>query len=324
MRGVLSSPQGAVDKMFPDRTVSGEYRFINDMRLTNSHCVKEGRPPAGQPQHRQLARMILWWKARHPLVQVLLAKKDVKAALKRIWVSADSSVVMAVELLGSHWDLEFDVAEVFLVLVFGFMGAPGQYIVWGWGMQQFHEHHKPEWPEVHEDMPFTSKFLMDDTVLAEPALGLRPWVSEACMLQGMTKLLGEGSLNQQNDDLEGGFDVKALIWGLDYDTTEGTVAIPEPKLLKGSYLLSQPCFDAGETGVPLLEVQKLHGTWQYYQVVQPSLRPEMGAISALLRQTDPGSQLVCPPGSPQERQETFQEFWDTVEMGRVFVARPET
>ena len=63
-------------------------------------------------------------------------------------------------------------------------------------------------------------------MLAEPALGLRPWVSEACMLQGMTKLLGEGSLNQQNEDLEGGFDVKALIWGLDYDTTEGAVPIP--------------------------------------------------------------------------------------------------
>ena len=54
---------------------------------------------------------------------------------------------------------------------------------------------------------------MDDTVFAEPAPGLRPWVSEACVLQGMTTLLGEGSLNQQKDDLEGGFDVKALIWG---------------------------------------------------------------------------------------------------------------
>ena len=71
------------------------------------------------------------------------------------------------------------------------------------------------------------------------------------------------------------------------------MGIPEPKLLKGSYLLSQPCFDAGETRVPLLEVQKLHGTWQYYQVVQPSLRPEMGAISALLRQTDPAASLFA-------------------------------
>eukprot|EP00974_Lingulodinium_polyedra_P076878 7442289-Lingulodinium_polyedra.AAC.1 len=112
---------------------------------------------------------------------------------------------MCVELLGSHLDLEYDVAAVYLVLVFGWVGAPGQYMARGWGLQGYHVAHRPPRPEVHDVVSYSSLFLMDDGVLCEPALGVRPWLSEACYVQGMRRCLGPDALNQKKEDIEGRF-----------------------------------------------------------------------------------------------------------------------
>eukprot|EP00969_Alexandrium_andersonii_P125370 5542292-Alexandrium_andersonii.AAC.1 len=54
---------------------------------------------------------------------------------------------------------------------------------------------------------------MDDGVLCEPALGVRPWLSEAAYLEGMRRCLGPKALNVKKDELEGQFSVRQLVWG---------------------------------------------------------------------------------------------------------------
>ena len=63
---VVSPPFGAVDKMNPDRTLSEDKQIVHDQSSSgvNGTCSKEDHPPALQPLHRQVARLILWWKAR--------------------------------------------------------------------------------------------------------------------------------------------------------------------------------------------------------------------------------------------------------------------
>eukprot|EP00971_Amphidinium_carterae_P158699 3146131-Amphidinium_carterae.1 len=116
---VVPSPQGAVEKFNPDRTCSGDFRFINDMRLPNAACEKEDHPPARQPQHHQLAREICWWSQRCPGLRILMAKKDVKSAFKLVWVNPEGSAIMAIELVGSLWGLACNILAISLVLVFG-------------------------------------------------------------------------------------------------------------------------------------------------------------------------------------------------------------
>ena len=87
--GVIASPQGRVEKQNPDRTLSGEGRFVTDMRGPNMGCASTAHPPALQPRHREVAREVLWWQARCPHVPVLLAKRDVKAAFKLIWMRVE-------------------------------------------------------------------------------------------------------------------------------------------------------------------------------------------------------------------------------------------
>eukprot|EP00971_Amphidinium_carterae_P167339 3315814-Amphidinium_carterae.1 len=119
---VIPSPQGAVEKQNPDRTMSGEYRFINDLRTVNNHCAKNDSPPAKQCTHKQLARLVAWWKARLPQVKILMCKKDVSAAFKLIWLKEDACRVMAVQLLGKQWNLDTDVYAVYLVLTLNLAG----------------------------------------------------------------------------------------------------------------------------------------------------------------------------------------------------------
>eukprot|EP00959_Pyramimonas_sp_CCMP1952_P041706 872230-Pyramimonas_sp.AAC.2 len=66
--------------MLPDRTISKEGQPIHDMRAANAFSPKEQHPPAKQPLHRGLARLSLWWEARHPGAQQVVAKRDVARA----------------------------------------------------------------------------------------------------------------------------------------------------------------------------------------------------------------------------------------------------
>ena len=165
---------------------------------------------------------------------------------------------------------------------------------------------------------------MDDGVFVEPELGLRPWGATATFERGLRQILGDRALNEKKLAEEGRFATNALIWGFQYDTVYGTCQLPEPKLIKGAYLITEPCFDPGQRRIPLLEVQRLRGNATYWQVVQPALRPELGAIDALLAQAEPGDPYVCPKGTEAQVEEAFQEFWDAVEVIRVLTTRPET
>ena len=82
LRGTVSSPFEAVDKMMPDRSISAEKRIVHDQRGVNQFTDKVWHPPALQPTHDQIARRILWMQTRYPGVPVLLAKKDIAGAFR--------------------------------------------------------------------------------------------------------------------------------------------------------------------------------------------------------------------------------------------------
>eukprot|EP00971_Amphidinium_carterae_P286852 5695020-Amphidinium_carterae.1 len=86
---------------------------------------------------------------------------------------------MAIELVGAPWGFDCNILAISMVLVFGWVGAPGQYMAWAWALKLHHAAHQPPYPEVHDSPAYSSKVLMDDCVLVEPDLGMRPYTSEA-------------------------------------------------------------------------------------------------------------------------------------------------
>ena len=129
--------------MLHDRTISTEGRPIHDMRHANVYSPREPHPPALQPRHRQLARISAYLAVRYPGVRQLCAKRDVNRAFKWICVRDDDVEEFGASLPGELAGVEGRVVMIHCVTVFGWSGAPGEYMVFAWAAQKLHESYHP-------------------------------------------------------------------------------------------------------------------------------------------------------------------------------------
>ena len=234
LKHTVSSPFELVLKMLPNRSLSTEARLVHDQRQVNGGTHKDLHPPAAQPTHEQVARQILWLKARYPGVKVVLAKKDVAGAFRLLWVDPElfaRDVPWKPGLMGSGGtatDLQGlgDLTVIYLVSSFGFSGPRGEWTAWGRATEELH---------------FCGKILVDDMVLVEPVIGLRPWVSSEVYEWAVTQLLGEKAINKLKDAEEGCYSNQQTVWGLIIDADTERMSLPEARILQGAYLLAQPC-----------------------------------------------------------------------------------
>ena len=112
------------------QAVSAEGRPINDMWKRNEHGSKFNHPPAPQPRHPGVARQALWWNARHPGIPLRCAKRDVPRAFKWHFLAPRDVPEFAVRLLG--------VVIISLVMPFGWVGAPGEFVAWSAAAKAHH------------------------------------------------------------------------------------------------------------------------------------------------------------------------------------------
>ena len=300
--------------MLPDRTVSAEGRPIHDMRIANEASPKEQHPPALQPRHRQLARVSLWWQARHPGVKQVCAKRDVSRAFKWHWVKDEDVEEFGASLPGQEVGVEGRVVLINLVLVFGWSGSPGEYMIFAWAAKNEHEFMRPNNPEINGTPHFASKWLMDGGVIIEPLVGLRPWLSAAGLEKAMIRVWGPGAVNGEKREEEGSFDEEQLIWGPHMNFQSQKVCLPEQKCVKAKYLLSLPQLQHGCRKVQLKVAQELRGCAQYWSTAQPAVSAELGTLDRMLVQKDVGSSWVEPRAEGDALEEIWQEWDETLQL----------
>ena len=253
--GVSESPLGRVPKQNPDRTVSAEGRPINDMRKRNEHGSKFNHPPAPQPRHPGVARQALWWNARHPGIPLRCAKRDVPRAFKWHFLAPRDVPEFAVRLLG--------VVIISLVMPFGWVGAPGEFVAWSAAAKAHHGSFHPPDPWFNDEVSYDSKWLMDDGVVLEPLVGNRVFHSLACLDQTMVAIWGPEGVNVEKMAEEGEPAGCQLLWGLYMDFDRRIISLPEPKRMKAKYLLAEPALCRGHKGIPLRLLQEVAGCAQY-------------------------------------------------------------
>ena len=101
LNGVVAVPLGFFKKSFPDRTISQtEGREVVDPAEQNDDVQKDYFHPAPMPKHNELARTITWWVHRYPGIQILLAKKDIADAFKRLWLLTESADLFPTKFKG--------------------------------------------------------------------------------------------------------------------------------------------------------------------------------------------------------------------------------
>ena len=93
-------------KMNPGRTVSETGRLVWDQEHPNESCPEEDHPPALQPGHRDLVRLILFWVMRLPGIPILLSKKAIAAAFKWLWLATQDAFMFATDIPGAEFGLD--------------------------------------------------------------------------------------------------------------------------------------------------------------------------------------------------------------------------
>eukprot|EP00435_Cladocopium_sp_Y103_P002944 s2186_g1.t1 len=333
---VVSSPFEAVDKMLPDRTISAEKRVVHDQRTVNQATSKYWHPPALQPLHSQVARRILWAKHRAPGIPVLMAKKDISGAFRLLWVDPADVSLFAGDL---PWqpDKAFketkeevvpprgDVTVIYLVSSFGFSGSPGEWCMWGRATEEYHRGHQPLRSRRDMSDGFDAKVLVDDCILVEPRVGLRPWVSTEVFEDGVMKLLGNQAVNKEKDEVEGFFKTTQTVWGIIMETQSEHAMLPERRIQKGAVLLAGAAFDHGRKDITLKEMQQFRGILTGWAAIVPGLGNELKAADKFLRGTDGRARvMVNLKGDGTAEWETrmaWEDLWEVFEVCRWLSSR---
>ncbi|CAE7766338.1 kptA [Symbiodinium sp. CCMP2592] len=322
--GVVSVPLARVPKYNPDRSVSSKGRVIWDARVVNELCHKDDHFPAIQPRYAEVVRLVMWYKSRYPGVRVLLAKKDVSEAFKWLWVEQDDCRLFGADLptegatRDSRGDASRPVTVLYLAMTFGWTGAPGEFMAFAWAIKLLHRACGPDRPEWHDSSSFRSLALMDDSVVIEPDLGLRPQLSVDALEEAIRQTLGPLAINAAKDVEEGTLTTRKLIWGLEFDTEAGTCRLPPLKVERAYHVLQSRYFDAGQTKVPLKEVQVLRGSQQFWLGVLPQLAPYLQSTNALLGPADREGHVVL-RGNEAEQSAQWEAFWSAIELQRLLV-----
>lgn len=135
--------------------------------------------------------------------------------------------------------------------------------------------------------------------------------------------MGDAAPNDEKDAEEGQWETTKRVWGLDVDTRARSITLPPAELEKMSHVLHDPGLDPGAEFVEVEMLQILRGNMQYWLVVNPSLRAEVGAIGRALAFVKPAIPYLVLKGDPEEAAAVLTELWDTVELARLMAEVPE-
>ena len=283
---------------------------INDMRKQNASGSKFNHPPAPQPRHTGVARQALWWRARHPHIPLRCAKRDVPRAFKWHYLRPRDVPEFAVKLLG--------IVVISLVMPFGWLGAPGEFVAWSSAAKAHHGSFSPPQPEFNDVVSYDSKWLMDDGVVLEPLVGNRVYHSLACLDRTMVAVWGKEGVNVEKMAEEG------EPAGTQYFDQQ-VISLPEPKRMKAKYLLAEPALQRGNRDVPLRLLQEVAGCAQYWSTVCPEMVPRLPALYRPVRgletKTTSSAAAEVQAGADMS-DDDWEDFWRTLDFIRLQLERP--
>ena len=151
------------------------------------------------------------------------------------------------------------VVIISLVMPFGWVGAPGEFVAWSAAAKAHHGSFYPPDPWFNDEVSYDSKWLMDDGVVLEPLVGNRVFHSLACLDQTMVAIWGPEGVNVENMAEEGEPSGRQLLWGLYMDFDQRIISLPEPKRMKAKYLLANRPSVAAIRGSPFDSCKRLRG-----------------------------------------------------------------
>ena len=121
----ICCPTTTVRTRLPDRRWPDGSRHIWNGRFPNLPTRKSYYYPPVLPTIKDIATDIISSQRDYPNVPLKCTKRDIKAAFRQIRLNPGDWALFSTEFRGLHIGLDFDLVVGYLVLPFGWTGAPG-------------------------------------------------------------------------------------------------------------------------------------------------------------------------------------------------------
>jgi len=320
LASVEFSPLGRVDKRDHLGRIKPVGRLIHDIShggtaSVNARTDQSAAPGMVLPTVEHVVRTTLYWKWRYPGVPVMLTKRDVDSAFRRIPLEP-AGVKYFGAVLGA-W------AVILLVLTFGWTSSPPIYALASVAISVLHRSYVPANPDRDGPEPFSSHTYLDDGMLVEPAMGRRLELSALCYEAAVELVLGPGAVSASKKSEEGEWATSAVILGLLVDTEAERMTLPWTKIERLKLLLSDAKWRRGCRHVTLKDVQELVGRLVHFTAVFPPARPFLSGLLRLLadktREKTPAAAHVVPGVGQDSEDLAWEWWWDDLDWLRLLV-----
>jgi hypothetical protein len=126
---------------------------------------------------------------------------------------------------------------------------------------------------------------------------------------------------------EGQLSEEPLLWGFHMhlnhrerpEDLPGRIRLPEPKCVKGNFMLAQAALQTGVRVVPRKSGQEVAGFFNFASTSNVGIRPELGAIDRMLRGTGPH---LNPSGPDDVVEAMWEDWWRALDMLRLALEDP--
>ena len=306
---------GTATKRNPDRTISEKLRIIADLRRVNLALRKEELFPVMTPTIQQIATRIIQLKRRFPDTEILLNKRDIAKAFKLIPANPHLVKCLRHVFKAETSATTSGILGCPLSLPIGWVASPSFFGLVAEVIQEIHYACGPEDDSWNLNAAYRTFLYVDDCMLVEPSIGTRPQDSVEAWDRICELILTEKSLSKEKADIEGRWSVEHTILGFVVNTKEGTIAVPEEKVLGARAMISPDVFTPGNSRIALRDVQILRGLCQHWLVSNWFWKVTLQTIDVLLAHADENSSYATCIDA-----DVWAAFWTLLEVMRVAAA----
>ena len=256
---VISHASSAVRKKNPDRTLSVDYRILSDLRQINLGDPREDFYPVEVVRLSEIISRILKLTRQFPTLPVLMTKRDIASASRRILLRPVLVQIFTTDIPGSAFARNSDVFFGHLAMPFGWVASPAYFKLHTDAISAMHHYYRPDRCLLSGGERFSSFMYVGDCMLIECPVGNRLKASVECWEWACKQILDDDSINLEKKRIEGNWSQTATLLGFEINTAEMSAQLPAEKIEQARVLVLTDELAPVNYGVTVKTLKQLRG-----------------------------------------------------------------
>ena len=211
------------------------------------------------PTIKDIAEHIISLKRDYPNFPLKFTKRDIDAAFRQIRLRPEACALFPTEFFGLHMVLDFDSVVGYLVLPFGWTGAPGIFAIIADIITRYHTMTGPSNLLWVGGRNLRSHLLVEDVILIEPYLSDRLEQSADVWEDGSFMVIGPDALNKDKLGVGRLWSSNQIVLGYELGMGLFVITMPDGEIIGSQNLLDSPAYGHGDRIVTLRDIQELRG-----------------------------------------------------------------